>query len=364
MSVLYVPLTALLAGAGLAFLLCILMVMTKDLHGKFTFDSTIGVQKFHTNPTPRTGGAAMYPALWAACLLSPESVQQIFRPMLLAALPAFAFGIAEDLTKRVGVAERLLATMASGVAAWWLTGVSMSRLDVWGLDQLMTVLPLSVAFTAFAVAGVANAVNIIDGFNGLASGTLIICFLALGLIAQDTDYELAVLCLLLAAVCFGFLIVNFPLGMIFMGDGGAYLMGFLLGWVGVLLPMRNPEISVWTPLLVCAYPVLEVVVSILRRRARQHGAGHADRLHLHSLVKSRYIRKRMGHLKPSLRNAAVSPFMWAYAMLPAVWAVVFRESRPLLIVGFALSFCVYLLIYSRLINFRWCFPKLLARSRL
>jgi UDP-N-acetylmuramyl pentapeptide phosphotransferase/UDP-N-acetylglucosamine-1-phosphate transferase len=340
------------------------MVMTKGWHGKFSFDSTIGVQKFHTDPTPRTGGMAFYPALWAACLLSPESVQQLFQPMLLAALPAFAFGIAEDLTKRVGVIERLLATMASGVAAWSLTGISMGRLDVWGLDQLMTILPVSVAFTAFAVAGVANSINIIDGFNGLAGGTLIICFLALGLVAQGTDYELSVLCLLMAAVCFGFLIVNFPLGMIFMGDGGAYLMGFMLGWIGVLLPMRNSEVSVWTPLLICAYPVLEVIISILRRRARQHGAGHADRLHLHSLVKSRYVRKHMAHLKPTLRNAAVSPFMWAYAMLPAVWAVIFHDNRLMLIVGFAVSFVVYVLIYTRLINFRWCFPRLFARSHL
>ena len=80
---------------------------------------------------------------------------------------AFALGLAEDLTRSVGVAERLLATMASAVLAWWLTGVSLTQLDTPGLDALVAVLPLSVAFTAFAVGGVANAVNIIDGFHGL-----------------------------------------------------------------------------------------------------------------------------------------------------------------------------------------------------
>lgn len=352
------PYMALLAGAAGVFVACFFLALTKDWHGRFTLDSTIGVQKFHTSPTPRIGGLGIMFGLILACWLAPDDTSRVLKPMLVAGLPAFVFGMAEDLTKRVGVMERLLATMASGVAAWWLTGVSLTRVDVWGLDELMMVLPLSVAFTAFAVAGVANAVNIIDGFNGLASGTLILCLLALGLISWEThDYALTSVCLLLAAASFGFLLINFPFGLIFLGDGGAYLMGFMLGWIGVLLPMRNPEVSVWAPLLVCAYPVLEVLVSMIRRKARQRGTGHADRLHLHSLIKARLVRKRFAHWKPVLRNASVSPFVWAYALLPVIWAVVFHQNRPMLIVGFVLSFVVYTLLYARLINFRWCFPK-------
>lgn len=339
---------------------CVLLVLTKSWHGHLTLDGTDGVQKFHTAPTPRIGGVGLLLGLCAAWYALPkyDKVDALLGPMLLASLPAFLFGAAEDLTKRVGVRERLLATMASGVLAWWITDISITRVNVWGLDALLVWLPLSVTFTAFAVGGVANSVNIIDGFNGLASGTLIICYGALGLIAhQAGDEDLSKLCLVLASVTAGFLLVNFPFGKIFLGDGGAYLMGFLLAWVAVLLLGRNPEVSAWAPLLACGYPILEVLFSIWRRIYRELHPGHPDRLHLHSLVKSRMSRKQLGHWPPVLRNASVSPLMWLFALVPASLSIVFASSTILLICSFVLSSTLYSVFYSKLIYFGWKLPK-------
>lgn len=336
------------------------MVLTKRWHGKLTLDSTDGVQKFHTSPTPRVGGIGLLVGLCAAWIVLPHAVKDLLGPMLLAGLPAFIFGTAEDLTKRVGVRERLLATMASGVLAWWLTEISIIRVDVWGIDTLLTWLPLSVAFTAFAVGGVANAVNIIDGFNGLASGVLIICYGAMGLIAhQAGDVHLTQVCMVLASVTAGFFLINFPFGKIFLGDGGAYLMGFLLAWVAVLLLARNPVVSAWAPLLACGYPILEVLFSIWRRRKRNLNPGHPDRLHLHSLVKSRMSRKHLGHWSPVLRNASVSPVMWLFALVPASLSVWLADSTGWLIGGFVLSAVLYSIFYSKLVYFGWKLPKFL-----
>lgn len=343
----------LLSGFLASFAVCVLLVTTKRWHGRLTLDSHEGVQKFHTVPTPRVGGIALMAGLLAAWSQIPGS-SELLAPMVIAGLPAFAFGLAEDLTKKVGVRERLLATMVSGVLAWWLTGYSLTRVDVWGADLLLSWLPLSVAFTAFAVAGVANAINIIDGFNGLASGTALICLAALGLIAWEAgDPLLAKVCLLLGAIILGFWLANFPLGKIFLGDGGAYLIGFLLAWVAVMLPMRNPEVSVWASLLACAYPVLEVGFSMARRFARSLHPGHPDRLHLHSLVKSRVIKKLRLRWKPVFRNSAVSPLLWLYALLPALLAVLFYDNTPALIASFVASAILYQLLYRRLIHFRW-----------
>ncbi|MBK5914531.1 MraY family glycosyltransferase [Rhodocyclus purpureus] len=344
----------LLSGFLASFAVCVLLVATKRWHGAVTLDNHEGVQKFHTAPTPRVGGIALMAGLFAACSQIPGS-SELLAPMIIAGVPAFLFGLAEDLTKRVGVRERLLATMTSGVLAWWLTGYSMTRVDVWGADILLSSwLPLSVAFTAFAVAGVANAINIIDGFNGLASGTALICLAALGLIAWEAgDPLLAKLCLVLGAVILGFWLANFPLGKIFLGDGGAYLTGFLIAWVAVMLPMRNPEVSVWAALLACAYPVLEVGFSMARRFARSQHPGHPDRLHLHSLVKSRVIKKLLLRWKPVLRNSAVSPLLWLYALLPALLAVFFYDNTPALIASFVASAILYQLLYRRLVHFRW-----------
>lgn len=339
---------------------CLLLVMTKRWHGGLTLDSTSGVQKIHTSPTPRVGGFGLLIGLIVAWHELPvkNEITELLGLMLIASTPAFIFGTAEDLTKQVGVRERLLATMGSGALAWWLTGISLTRVDVWGFDFLLAWLPLSVVFTSFAVSGVSNSINIIDGFNGLASGVLIISYIAMGFIAlQANDREMMELCILLSGVTIGFFLVNFPFGKIFLGDGGAYLMGFLLAWTAVLLLYRNSQISAWAPLLACGYPILEVIFSIHRRKHRNLHPGHPDRLHLHSLIKSRIIRKRLNRLTPVLQNSAVSPFTWLFALIPSSISVILYNNTPWLIISFVICAWLYSFFYTRLISFSWKLPN-------
>ena len=273
-------------------------------------------------------------------------------PLVLASIPAFLFGLTEDLTKKVGVLIRLGATFASGILAWLLSGISLNRLDILGVDWLLAWPVISVIFTAFAIAGIANAVNIVDGFNGLASGLVAMSLVALGFVAQSVgDITLMNVCILLFAVVLGFMAMNFPFGKIFMGDGGAYLIGFCLAWVAILLPIRNPSISPWCSLLACLYPVLEVLFSMARRLSRNLHPGHPDRLHLHSLVKTRIVRKRLAALPPVLMNSAVSPLIWSLSAIPCIIAVAFASNLIALVFGVALCAICYRLLYLRLTRF-------------
>lgn len=106
------------------------MVVTKRWHGALTMDFTDGIQKFHTAPTPRVGGIPIVLGLALAWVQTPDEVQDLLTPILLAGMPAFLFGVAEDITKRVGVMQRLLATMASGLLAWWLTTTAANAHDI------------------------------------------------------------------------------------------------------------------------------------------------------------------------------------------------------------------------------------------
>lgn len=338
---------ALLVALGGGLLACLAIVLTRDLHGSLTMDSMVGVQKFHDQPTPRVGGLGIYAALLMAWSVTrQEAVFDLLGVVLLAGLPALLFGLAEDVTKRVGVRTRLLATMASGVVAWGVSGIALRELDVPLLDSLLQATPVAVLFTAFAVAGVANAVNIIDGFHGLASGTTIIALGALALIShQAHDPVLAISCLLVAAAVAGFWLVNYPWGKLFLGDGGAYFSGFALAWLGVLLPVRNPEVSPWAALLVCAYPVIEVLYSVWRRFRSRQSPGAPDSEHLHSLIKTRLVRPQLPHAPRGVRNAAVAPFLWVFALLPAAWAVLFAGDTTWLAVGFAGAAALYHLAY-------------------
>lgn len=139
-----------------------------------------------------------------------------------------------------------------------------------------------------------------------------------------------------------------------LGDGGAYLVGFLLGIYAVLLPMRNPDVSPWVALVACGYPLLEVLFSIHGKATREgYSPTEPDRVHLHMLVYRRITRHRYKHWRAAYRNAATSPFLWVFASGPAAGAVLFYDSTPALMATLGLSAVAYTLIYRRLTGFRW-----------
>lgn len=345
-------------------LICTGLVLTRARHGHLSLDPTVGVQKFHTAPTPRIGGIGVYLGLMVVLGLVPYAVRAVLMPMVLAALPAFVTGLWEDLTKHVSVRKRLFATFLSGVLAWWLMDISLTRVNVPLADWLLAnSLPASVLFTAFAVCGASNAFNIIDGFNGLAGGVALIALAALALIAaQAGDQTIMLVCMAIACVTLGFMVVNFPYGKIFLGDGGAYLIGFLIAWIAVALPMRNTTVSVWATLLACGYPILETLFSIVRKlKRRGHTPGQPDHVHLHMLVYRRVARRAFAQADSAVQNGLTSPYVWLFALLPASLAVLWYDTSFILFTGFVFSAFVYWLIYLRLTQFRWCLSASTAR---
>ncbi|MBS0317528.1 MAG: glycosyltransferase family 4 protein [Proteobacteria bacterium] len=349
------------AVAGIvSFGLCVLLVVTKQWHGALSMDSSEGVQKIHTAPTPRIGGVAIAVGVLMGFAVSSHDPlasekRAILSGIILAGIPAFVFGLLEDLTKQVSVRARLLATIGSGVLGWGITGISLTHLGIPGVDRLLGFTVVSVLFTAFAVGGIANAINIIDGFNGLASGSVLIMLAALGIIAREVgDIPLAFSSLLIAGAVAGFWIVNWPLGKIFLGDGGAYFVGFALGWIAVLLPQRNPSVSPWTSLLTCAYPVLEVVASYVRR-ARREGQtpGEPDRVHLHHLIHGRLVRRLFARCPRTWHNALTAPFGWVMAAIPAGAALITLHHPVHSVAALVLFILIYMAFYRRLAKFGW-----------
>ena len=285
---------AFLAAACGAWLVCWLIVKYEHLHAHLSHDHTdSGPQKFHAVPTPRIGGIGVTVGLIASggiMMLSAHlPYEREFGLLLLAGIPAFLGGLVEDITKMVGVLERLLLTMLSGAVAAWLLGAVLTRLDVPYIDQALMWLPFALALTIFAVGGVANAINIVDGYNGLAGGYAFIITIAIaGVAAQVGDMLIFPTALALAGALLGFLRWNWPNGKVFLGDGGAYLLGFLIAEISILLVARNSGVSPWFPLLLLIHPVFETLFSIYRRKFRRgHTPGRPDALHMHQLVYSR-----------------------------------------------------------------------------
>lgn len=349
--------TAAVWGLVTSLVLCIALVLTKGWHGPLTMDHTDGVQKFHTDPTPRIGGIPIVLGLFVAWSQAPQDARSLLGPILVAGMPAFIFGLLEDITRRVGVMQRLMATMASGLLAWWLTDYSLSRVDVWGVDWLLSLTLISVLFTAFAVGGVANSINIIDGFNGLASTTSVLAFIGFALMAwQLGDAALASAALVLAACVWGFFWVNWPFGKIFLGDGGSYFIGFALAWIAVLLIERHPQVSAFAALVVCAHPVTEVLFSIYRRKMKKMHPGHPDRLHFHSLLKQRYVRRWLPRVPIQIRNSITGLLAGSMTLTAIVLANVCMYSTSLSVGAVLVLGLGYVAIYARMVRHRWCSP--------
>lgn len=357
---------AAVTGLICSFLACVLIVATKRWHGAFSMDSTCGVQKFHTIPTPRIGGIALLVGFLAAWFALPHGFTSgtatLLGLILLGAVPAFIAGLLEDFTKTVSVKARLLATAGSGLFSAIITGYWVSGVNVPGVDWLLAFAPIGIVFTAFAIAGIANSVNIIDGFNGLASGVVILMLLTLGAIAYRVDDTVVLnLALLGATVVFGFMAVNYPKGHIFLGDAGAYSLGYYVAVLAVALVVRNPgDVSPWAMLLVCGYPFIETLFSIYRRasRKRRHNPGCPDASHLHSLIYRRVVSRKLMPGAPAWkRNAYTAPFLWVYSFIPMLGAIFWPESLGMVVAWLVISFFVYQRAYRRMVRLGVFFRK-------
>lgn len=344
-----------------SFLICALIIWSECWHARFSHDAVdSGPQKFHSTPVPRVGGLAIACAIGAVITvmdyvdLFQVKTEQGFALLALAAMPAFAGGLLEDITKKVGVLARLLLTMSAGVVASLLVGATLDRLDIFGLDSLLQRWPLlAIAFTAFSVAGLANAINIIDGYNGLASGFSIPALLAFAFAAlQLGDNVVLIASLSMLGAVTGFIVWNWPSGRIFLGDGGAYLLGFWLAEIAILIVVRNPIISPWFALLVLAYPIWETLYSMYRRKViQQKNTGDPDAHHMHQLIYQR-IKEKSGNQfnvkQEKLLNSRVAPFIWITSAGFTAAAVIVRHNTAHLVILAIVSLCCYIFSYRRL----------------
>ena len=345
------------AGAVTTLMSSLLITSTSHWHGFMTWDSSAGVQKFHATPTPRVGGVGIFMGATVAWFFCSGQSGVLLGKLLLAGVPAFTFGFLEDVTKRVSVTVRLIATMASGWLAWILTGYSLTRLDIQYIDTCLNYLPISVLLTSFAVGGVANSVNIVDGFNGLASLCVFWGLIGLALIAHNVvDPSLTEVSLALAFSVLGFFFLNWPFGKIFMGDGGSYFIGFALAWLCVLLTQRHADVSAFVALLICVHPITEVLFSILRRTIKKTHPGQPDRLHLHSLLKARYVRRWFKGRSMTYQNSATGLLVGGFSLIPVTIAQFVYNSTRWSVVAVFVFVCIYIALYARMVRFRWTSP--------
>lgn len=332
-------------------------------------------QRFHVGAVSRLGGVGMFMG-WCAGLLSslifsfwgvPNGVRLAAGDSLLfialGGMAAFV-GALEDVTQRVPVRWRLLMTGCLGTLAVGVWGLGIPNLGIPVIDGVWLAMPwLGGALAVVAIMGLPHAFNIIDGYNGLAGAVAVLVCMALAHVAlQVGDRELAVVVLCLAGATVGFLIWNYPKGLIFAGDGGAYLWGMVIALVSIALVQRHPQVSPWFPLLLLIYPVWETFFSIYRKWVRGVSPGMADSMHLHQLIYRRLVKAVVGHEEAKrllARNNKTTPYLAALAVMSVAPAMLFWATTWALQLFCILFVTTYLGAYVMIVRFK--VPKWLRR---
>lgn len=354
---------AFATGAVVAWML----VHTRDLHLHLTGDHPqSGPQKLHTEATPRVGGLAVMAGLLAglaACHLAapaaPSAALDALHPARLGLgfLPLFVLGLIEDVSKAVSVRLRMGISLLAGGVAWFLAGVRIESLGLGWLDPMLFGLPLvgaaaSLLITLVAVAGLVHAMNIVDGLNGLLAGITIVILGALAVVAErHGETGLAVLALTGLAATAGFAVFNFPRGRIFCGDAGAYLIGYLIAVIVILLVLRQKAISPWFALAVVIHPVTETLYSAWRRWRQGLSPTHPDARHLHSLWAAN-LRQRADEAGTHIWLGANAGASWRTQVLAAVpvLAAVAWATDTLALQGICLAYALVFVTVVRLLE--------------
>jgi len=316
-----------------------------------------GVQKFHAEPVARIGGLGIFVGFSVALFLLEDQSGLLFK-IWLSSLPVFVVGLYEDLSARVSPLVRLLSAFFSIVIAFFWFDAGINSLGFEAVDYaLSNYVIVSLLFTLLVVGGAVNSLNIIDGFNGLLGGYSILAFLAIAYVANTLGDEMILqLSLISVASILGFFIFNFPFGKIFMGDGGAYFLGFMLAIIGLMLVDRHAELSNWFVLLIFIYPLYELLYSIYRRKAiHKTDASQPDANHLHSLVYRKLIScDRFKHNKV-ICNSMTAPVMWLLSLIGVVPAVIWFDNKTMLIISAFVFMFVYTIIYKYISSNRFKF---------
>lgn len=339
-----------LAALLVAATVCgVLVIKTRSSWSRLMRVGDLGaIQAAHSTPTPRLGGIAVFVAVVTAALLGLPGWDSLWVLLLVASVPLFLSGAAEDLGFPVAPVGRLAAALASSVLVVWFGETWITHTGVPWLDLFLAWSPLAIVVSVVAAATVAHAFNLIDGLNGLAGSAAFICALSLlGTALSVNDMEIAVIASVLAAAVLGFLLFNFPFGSIFFGDAGAYTVGFLLAWMGILLAGRHADVTPFAMVLAMFWPLADLTLAIFRRYQRHSPLAAPDRLHFHHLVLRSLEIAFFGRARRNIANPVATAVMLPLIAAPAVAGFLLHdqpgEAAVTLACFFALYFTVYLI---------------------
>jgi UDP-GlcNAc:undecaprenyl-phosphate GlcNAc-1-phosphate transferase len=291
-----------------------------------------GGRKIHKRPMVRLGGVAIFLGTLIALLtvwglggfgLLPPNKEYEIWGVTIGGLAFFLIGLADDLFTLPALSRLVMQCLVAGIA--WQAGVQINFLSIPHMGMVSLQDWISLPITVVWLVGMANAINMIDGLDGLAAGVSGIAAVVMMIVCLFMKQPAAALiAAALAGAALGFLRYNFNPAQIFMGDGGAYFMGFTLAGVGVVGLVKGvTTVAVLLPYLILAVPILDISSVVVDRLRRGKSPFSADKRHLHHRLLNAGLSQRLivifiysltlwvGTLALALSNM---PSGWGYAL--------------------------------------------------
>ncbi len=271
-----------------------------------------GARKVHAKPMPRMGGLAVYVAFVAAVFFTQPLTMPVIG-LLTGATIILGIGIWDDLRSMPPVVKLLGQVLAAATLIPFGIHVEFLTNPFGGLVYLGY---FGIPLTIFWVVAVTNAVNLIDGLDGLASGTALIATLTLGVVTLVLGNSIvAPVAFILAGAILGFLRYNFFPARVFLGDTGSLFLGYVLATLAIMgLAKGATALSVIIPLVILGIPLTDTFLAIVRRYRNRMPIFGADKGHLHH----RLLGAGLSHRNSVLALYGVNFILGASAVLLVV----------------------------------------------
>lgn len=297
----------------LAFIICMIISLcltplVKKIAVKIGATDLPNERKVHISSMPRLGGIAIYTAfLIGYLIIRPESDYAL--PILGGSFIIVLTGILDDVFCLSAKVKFLAQIMAAIVIVSGGIDVQFINLP---FEQRLYLGWLSIPITIIWIIGITNAINLIDGLDGLAAGVSCIVLLTIaGLSVVEGNYLVFGISIIILGSTLGFLPFNFYPAKIFMGDGGAYLLGYIISILSLLGFKNVTMFSIVVPIIILAVPISDTLFAMIRRMVKKKPLSAPDKSHLHH----RLLRFGFSHRESVLLIYGMSAFFGLSAIV-------------------------------------------------
>lgn len=334
---------------GLFVILWALSFYWKQIFIFLNLKSYKNIQRAHSDEVSRLGGFIIYICLLLIWLFGFSEDSFIFS-LLVSSSPFVIVALKEDLYHDTSPYLRLISMIISCLFFFYLNPIDFPTIEVPYLGNLISIYPISIIFFTFSILIIMNGMNLIDGMNGLFVFTALFQLLSLGIVANVyDDFEILYISFIFSLPLILFLLFNFPLGKIFIGDLGAYFYGFLISILTIYFFGKHQQLISWSAVLLLFYPSSELLYSYLRKIINKQSPMHPDNEHLHSLIYSK-LKKNIN--TQNFSNAKTTLILSLFWVLPPLLFLYFYDNIISTLLSVIALSTLYILMYILVKNWR------------